>query len=224
MRIVVSRRGIRLLHGRHVVSALPATPGPTSSVFDVLAAAVAVFPPAGAPVALLGFAAGGVVAPIRALGVRAPIRAVDLDTSVEPHFRRVAGAWAGEVTLDRAEAGAWLARRRGRFGAIIEDLSLQVPGDVTKPPASIDRLPALLARRLAPGGVAVVNLLPVAGLRWSRMIDLVAAPFADAVVVRVRGYENRVLLGFTRPAPRDVRGRLEDALGRLGSPLAGALA
>jgi len=224
MRIVRDRRGVRVLHGRHLVSALPASPGPTGSVFDVLAAAVALLAPPARPVALLGFAAGGIVAPLRAAGFRGPIRAADLDVAPVPHFRAVAGAWAGRVTVDEAEAAAWLAARRTAFGAIVDDLSVQVPGDVTKPAASIRPLPTLARARLAPGGVAVVNWLPVKATSHMTAIETVAAPHAAACVITPDGYENRVVVAARAlPDPRELGRRLRAALHAMGSPLARGL-
>ncbi|MEC9081308.1 MAG: hypothetical protein VYE44_05980, partial [Verrucomicrobiota bacterium] len=60
-------RGARLVQNGSVLSEVLAQPGPTNSVFDALAALVRLFSP-GARVGLLGFAGGGIIAPLRAMG------------------------------------------------------------------------------------------------------------------------------------------------------------
>ncbi|NIP94518.1 MAG: hypothetical protein GWO24_14175, partial [Akkermansiaceae bacterium] len=60
-------RGACLEQHGCVLSEILEEPGSTHSVFDVLAAAVAVFSP-GRRVAVLGFAGGGMMAPLRKLG------------------------------------------------------------------------------------------------------------------------------------------------------------
>ena len=71
MRIVRLRRRARILDGPDVLSEILDHPGPTDTMFDVLAACVAAFAP-GPRVAILGFAGGGIVAPLRAMGFAAP--------------------------------------------------------------------------------------------------------------------------------------------------------
>lgn len=222
MHVERTQRGARLVHGGHVVSELPARPGPTDSVFDVLAACVRELAPAGGRLAMLGFAAGGTLAPLRALGVSGPVEAVDLDLTAVPLFRRLARRWSGRVTADRADAAAWLSARTGRYDAIIEDLSMQLPGDVTKPAVSYEALPGLIARRLAPRGVAVVNVLPVAGWPWTRLSGRIAAPYGEVRVVQLEGFDNRILVGARAlPDAHELRRRLEASLRALGSSQAG---
>src|SRR5262249_25485667 len=71
LKVVRTRRSVRLVDGPDLVSHLRTTPGPTHGFFDLLAACAAAFAPgdlARAPrVLLLGFAAGGILAPLRAL-------------------------------------------------------------------------------------------------------------------------------------------------------------
>jgi len=95
-----------------VISEILSAPGPTHSVFDVLAAAVVLLY-RGPRVALLGFAGGGVVAPLRAMGFSGTLDVVDLDDRGERIFRAVSGAWRGPVKFELGEASEWLRRRQG---------------------------------------------------------------------------------------------------------------
>ncbi len=195
-------------------------PGPTHSVFDALAASIVVRAP-GPRVALLGFAAGGILAPLRALGFAAPIEAVDLSLFGEPVFRDLSGDWAGSVRVTKGDALRWLASGRRQWDVVVDDLSIDTEQGVTKPEICLSRLPQRIHSRLATGGIAVTNLLPVPGRTWRSVVMGVAAPHAEAVVLSFDDYENRVVLagddlGGARRLMRDVR----QALDALGSRLA----
>ena len=221
MRWIRTRKGARLVHGRSIVSELPATPGPTHSVFDLLAVSTVLLSPA-RRVALLGFAAGGSLAPLRALGCTAKVRAADLDVGGVEIFREIASSWGGDVKVAKAEASAWLRRQRTPFDAVIDDLSISVPGDVRKPDVSFTVLPALAAKKLAPGGVALLNLLPEPGKDWDGVLQHCAAPFKEARTVWFRDWENQFVIGGERlPEPRSLQRAMDAALQRLGSKLAG---
>jgi spermidine synthase len=227
-RVVRTRHGLRIVQGRDVLSHLLARPGPTGGLFDVLAAAVVAFAPETrrAPrVALLGFAAGGIVAPLRALGFVHPLHAVDLSLDAAPLFRELAADWGGEVRLVRAEASAWLRRSRRPWDVVVEDLTVPGPAGAEKPRVSVEVLPRLLRARLAPGGVAVTNVLPVPGMTWEALVARLASPYARALVVHCEEYENRILLaGAELPPARAAAGRLRATLRRLGSRQATRLA
>jgi hypothetical protein len=217
---VRTQRGLRLVQGRDVLSELLAKPGATGGFFDVLAACATTFAPPreGAQLALLGFAAGGIVAPLRALGFTGTIEAVDLSRDSEPLFRKLAKRWAGDVRVTRDEASAWLARRSQRYEMVIEDLTVPGPGVAVKPAVSLHVLPALVKRRLAPGGVVAVNALPVPGTTWPELLDRLARPHRAALVVHFDEYENRVLLAGDRlPPAGDASRRLRAALEGIGS-------
>ena len=200
-----------------MISEILSAPGPTHSVFDLLAAAVVVVR-GGSRVALLGFAGGGMVAPLRAMGFAGTLDVVDLDDRGERIFRAVSGAWRGPVRFELGEASEWLRRRSGRFDAIIEDLSVVGPRGVTKPEVSVGRLPRLVRSRLAPGGVAVFNLLPVKGWTWPELIACVGSPFRERRVVSFADFENRVLVaGRVLPSARQLSAGLREALGSIGS-------
>ncbi len=207
-----------------LVSVLPRTPGSTGTPFDIVAAAAAVCAPPG-PLAMLGFAAGGLVAPLRGLGVDSRIIGVDRDLRHVRLFRRVASGWAGDLRLVEADAVDWVRRAgRGRLAAVIDDLSVEREGVVVKPEASRRSLPALLPRLLAPRGVVVVNLLPEPGCAWSTLEQAVLGGWRRGLVVEAIGWENRVLVAGARlPSARLAGRRLRRALADLASPLVGGI-
>jgi hypothetical protein len=212
-----------LIEGDAVLSEVLDRPGPTHSVFDLLAAAVATLAP-GPRVALLGFAGGGVVAPLRAMGWSGRLEAVDLDPRGERLFRRISGDWCGEVSFTVREAGEWLRTARGSYDLLIDDLSVPHREQITKPRLSIDILPPLIRRRLAPRGVAVVNLLPVPGISWDALTRSLVAPHEQARLVGFEEWENRVVLaGAGLPEPRVLGRLLRGALRGIGSDLAAGM-
>jgi hypothetical protein len=213
-----------LIEGDAVISEILSAPGPTHSVFDVLAAAVVLLY-RGPRVALLGFAGGGVVAPLRAMGFSGTLDVVDLDDRGERIFRAVSGAWRGPVKFELGEASEWLRRRPGRFDAIIEDLSVIGPGGVTKPEVSVGGLPRLMKSRLTPQGLAVFNLLPVKGWTWPELVAVVGRPFRERYVVSFEDYENRLLVaGRALPTARQLSAGLRDMWGSIESKMADGIA
>lgn len=164
-RVVPVPGGIRLAQGDVVLSELRLLPGPTHSVFDVLASLVHRLAPPG-EVAVLGFGAGGILAPMRALGCDRPLHAVDVDATGHRLFRQWCPAWAEDVAWRQADATAWLRGQRGGFACVLEDLSEPRDGDVHKPADCRRTLPRLIGRRLGRGGVAVFNLVPDADGSW----------------------------------------------------------
>lgn len=222
MRIVRTRQGGRLMHGPHVLSEVRRTPGPTHSVFDVLAACVTTFG-RGDSLAMLGFAAGGMVAPLRALGWDHTISAVDLTLDGLTLFDACVGDWTGHVSIAQADAVDWL-RASGSWGTIVEDLSISIPGDVTKPQASFDVLPALIASKLEPRGLAIINAFPVDGLSERALLATLGAPYARARVIRLESFTNLIVLGGDHlPGAREMSSLLRAALHGLGSELAGEI-
>jgi spermidine synthase len=217
VRIVRTKRGLRLLEGEVILSELLAEPGPTHCLFDVLAACVAALA-TGPRVALLGFAGGGVVAPLRAMGFPHAIEAVDLDPTGERLFRELSRPWALDVRVARMDAVEWIARDGAPFDLIVEDLSVPGPAGTVKPGVSFDSLPALVRARLAPEGVAVTNVLPQDGSSWEALLAPVARPHARAAVIELVEYENRIVVGGAAlPEPRDLSRRVRRALDAIGS-------
>lgn len=216
-RLIRTPGGARLEQDGLIVSEVLDHPGPTHTLFDVLAACVAAFAP-GPRVAMLGFAAGGVVAPLRAMGFGHPLATVDLSLAGEAVFRELSTPWCGEVQVDQADAVTWLKRKRRPYDLILEDLSAEVAGELTKPPVSLEVLPHLMATHLGTRGIAITNVLPVPGQPWTRLLPHLARPFDTARVVVLDAWENRVLIaGQALPPARVLSRTLRQFLTALGS-------
>ena len=223
MKVVRTRRGARIVEDDVVLSELLAKPGATHALFDVLAACVAELA-SGPRFAMLGFAGGGVVAPLRALGFAHPVEAVDLSRDGEALFRELSSDWAGEVQLTVEDAGRWLRRRRGRWNLILEDLSVSSPAGTVKPYVSFDLLPDLIRRRLAPDGIAVTNLLPLPGTSWDSLTARIARPHRNALAVIFEEYENRLIVaGDQLPGAAQLSRRLGRHLASIGSGQCGRI-
>lgn len=217
MRVVRTRTGARIERDDLILSEIRKDPGPTDTLFDVLAACIAALVP-GHRVALLGFAGGGLVAPLRAMGFGHPFVAVDLSLEFEPLFRELSEPWCGHVDVVEAEASAWLRKQRRRYDLILEDLSYEAPGGITKPPVSLDVLPPLMAKRVRKGGLVVTNVLPVPGMPFTELLPQLAAPHKQAQVITLDAWENRVLLcGPSLGTARETSDALRRTLRAIGS-------
>jgi hypothetical protein len=220
IRTVRTRRGARLVQDDVVLSEVLAQPGPTNDIFDLIAATIAMLS-RGDKVAMLGFAAGGTIAPLRAMGFAHPVEAVDLSTTGVDLFRELSRPWSFEVRFHHEDAWKWLKRRRSRFDVIIEDLSIATADGVTKPEISYGDLPALIADRLTSDGIVLTNLLPVPGMSWRRLLEKIAAPHRRAQLILLDDYENRLLLAGPGLAPPSESSRmLRRVLSAIGSDLA----
>jgi len=217
MEIKVTRQGLRLVEHGVVISELRTSPGPTHSVFDVLAALTSVLHPAGR-IGVLGFAGGGMMAPLRSLGVTSTIESVDLDRTGYDLFTQHCEKWPGPVRWQHGDAVTWLRRQRQKFGMLIEDLSVPAQGDVIKPAVSWSVLPELIYSQLKPGGVAVFNLmLPPRGA-WNPDLRRIASLFREARVVDFDEFENRILIaGDALPSASELGRKLRLALRQLRS-------
>lgn len=206
-----------------VLSEVLREPGPTHSVFDVLAAATFLGRKEPAEIAVLGFGGGGVLAALRALGCQSIVHAVDKDVAGWRILSAHADGWLSRVEWYRQDAVQWLRQNRRRFDLIIEDLSVGANGDVIKPEATWTVLPRLIQSRLRSGGGAIFNLLRPPGMSWANGIDEVARPFAGTpgLVISMDAFENRiVLLGALDHAPRACGRQLREVLRRLRSRMA----
>jgi len=202
-----------------VLSEVLGRPGATHSLFDLLAGAVFALAP-GPRVAMLGFAGGGMVAPLRGMGGNHPLYCVDLSADAEPLFRELSEEWAGEVHLDVEDAARWLGKRRGRFDAIVEDLSVPSPIGTVKPYVSFDSLPRVIRGRLAPGGVAITNVLPMPATSWESMYARLALPYERVLAVHIDEFVNRIVIaGDELPDARTAGKLLRGALGRIESDM-----
>lgn len=220
VRLRTTRRGWRLSQHGTVLSEILAEPGPTHSVFDLLAAAC-LLPARARNLALLGFGGGGTVAALRALGTPLTVHAVDLDPTGREVLRASGCRWLAPWRWARAEAASWLARQ-GAFDVIVDDLSIPVAGDVVKPGITWETLPALVPRHLRRGGLAVFNLLRPPGVSWPDAVRRVTPGFRSVRVVVLEEFENRIVLAAEDlPAAREIQARLRATLDRLGSRQAG---
>ena len=215
--VETTRRGYRLNQNGSVLSEVLAAPGATNSVFDFLAAASVVYAGAG-EVALLGFAGGGMIAPLRASGAATVVHGVDLDAAGYELFRRVSESWCGSVSFALENAVTWLERQEARFGVIIEDLSVPTEDDVVKPDVSLGVLPPLIREKLRPGGVVVTNMLKPRGTKWEDFMPAFAGGHRQALVIHLREFENRIMIaGDFDHSARLLSIRLRRVLRAIGS-------
>lgn len=218
-RLVRDRHGVRLIQHGVLISDLRTSPRPTHGLYDVLAA-LALRTPEAHPrqVALLGFGAGGILAPLKVAGWSGCLITVDTDRGGHDLFVRECPSWSTEVCWSQADAVEWLAGQRRRFGVLIEDLSIPRAGDIEKPESTWNRLPALIRDRLAPGGVAVFNLLKPTGRTWREGLDAVGGRFARKQLVHLDDYENRILVaGRALPDARTLSTSVRQTLDSMGS-------
>ena len=212
-----TRGGLRLSQHGVVVSEIRLRPGPTHSVFDILAALVSVARPIGR-VGILGFAGGGMMAPLRRLGFLGPVVAVDLDCESHGLFVEHCGLWAGLVEFHHGDAVEWLRSQRSEFGVLVEDLSIPSAGDVFKPEVSWKVLPRLMGDRLVPGGVAILNQLPCGDGTWPQTWEGLELRVGPVLTVRLDDFENRIVVaGSALGSARALGAQLREALRRLGS-------
>ncbi len=217
MDITRTRTGLRLSQHGVVISELRLTPGPTHSIFDVLAALVAVLRPVGRT-GMLGFAGGGMMAPLAALGWSTRWDAVDLDAGAYALFCEHCPAWKERVRWHHGDASDWLGHPGPDFALLLDDLSVPVEGDVFKPDLCWDSLPQRMRSRLLDDGVAIFNLMLSPGDRWSRALPKVAGGFAESRLVMLEDFENRVLIsGHGLPSARELGRQLRAALRRIRS-------
>ena len=217
MEITTTKHGLRMSQHGTVISELRTSPGPTDSVADILAGLICVLRPEGR-VGVLGFAGGGMQAPLCALGVETVVHAVDLDRMGYDLFRWHCPEWVRLVKWKRADAVKWLRAQPADFDLLVEDLSIPSEGDVFKPAITWDVLPPLIRDRLAPGGIAVFNLMPPPGGGWLRGLDRMARMFRDARLVSFDDFTNHILVaGRSVPPVRELGKILRNALRTIGS-------
>ena len=217
MDITRTKHGLRMSQHGVVITELRTSPGPTHSVADVLAACISVLRPEGR-IGVLGFAGGGMQAPLCALGVATKIEAVDLDRAGYELFRKHCPAWIPRVNWRQADAVEWLCAQSKDFDLLVEDLSVPGDGDVFKPDITWEVLPELIRDRLVPNGIAVFNLMaPPSGI-WIRELEWMAALYGKARIVNFDDFTNRILVaGDDLPPTRHFRAMLRAALRCIGS-------
>ena len=217
VKITATRNGLRLSQHGVVISELRTSAGPTHSVFDVLAALIATLAPEGR-IGVLGFAGGGMMAPLNALQFTSTVHSVDLDRQGYDLFRKHCPEWSRRVVWKQADAVEWLRAQPRDFSFLLEDLSIPHEGDVFKPAVCWDVLPGLIGKRLRRGGIAVFNLLKPEHGRWNPELTRVLTPFATARAIDLEEFENRILVvGTSLPSARELGSRLRGALHDIGS-------
>lgn len=223
IQITRDRHGAHVKDGQILLSRVLNRPGATDTLFDVLAAAVSCLSK-GPRVAVLGFGAGGFLAPLRAMGCGCKIEGVDLWEEGERLFRELSDDWAGPVEFSCREAGSWLKNRRGAYDLVLEDLSEPHPElGACKPWASFEELPAVIRGRLRPDGAALFNLLPWPGTSWKAILSTVSRPWAEARVIEFSDYENRLLLaGNSLESAAGLSRKISKALESIDSSLRGS--
>jgi len=215
-------RGWRWSQNGTVLSEMLRQPGPTHSVFDILAAGCL----AGKTVrdiALLGFGGGAIVAALRALRCGARIHAVDLDATGWNLLTQAGARWLEPISWYQEDACQWL-QTTGSFDAVLEDLSVPSQGDILKPDATWHVLPRLVFNHLRPGGRAFFNLLRRPKLSWLDSYKSVAKPFGRCLSLILDDFENRILVTERLPAgktatlePRSLGREVRHQLKVLGS-------
>jgi hypothetical protein len=212
-RVRITSGGVRLVQHGVVLSEIRRRPGPTHSVFDVLAALAHVLAP-GRVIGLLGFAGGSLLAPLRLLSRATSVHAVDLDDSGYNLFKRHCSGWAGDLIWQQVDAVRWLRPQQRRFAVLIDDLSVLADRRVIKPEISTTLLPGLMRSKLTRDGVAISNLLRPVGEGWGACLSRFTRVYQAVHVVHLEDFENRIVLGGARlpPAVRlshALRGSLE---------------
>ncbi len=215
--VVQTRRGVRLEQNGAALSEVCREAGPTDSVFDVLAAAVHVLAPSRS-FTLLGFAGGGMIAPLRAMGGRQRVDAVDLDAHGHGVFREIAGGYAGDVRFHQGDAAEWLRAQTELCEVIVEDLSVPTEDDVVKPAVSRTVLPELIRRRLTVDGVVVTNVLSERGQTWEDVTRPAIFGHSKAHAIVLEEFANRIVLaGAYDHDARSLSREIRRALRSIGS-------
>jgi len=172
---------------------------------------------------VLGFAGGGIVAPLRAMQCDAALHCVDLSLEGEKIFRQLSADWAGEVHVDQKDAAHWLRRKRTAFDCILEDLSLPATAERegVKPDISLQVMPQLMADRLAPRAVVIINMLPMPGMTWNDLTVPFARCFRQICIIHFEGYVNHVIVaGNQLPTASTISRRIRAELHRIESAMA----
>jgi spermidine synthase len=179
-----------------------ATTGP---VWDALAAPLLALPlPRRRRVLLLGFAGGSAARVARALAPGAHIVGVDYDREVLDVARRELGIddLGAELVVD--DAVAYLERERRTFDVVVEDVIIGSVRNVRRPEHLLRRYD-LVRRRVAPGGVLVLNTIH----DTARMVRLLAAAPGTLVKLSVKEHYNHVVAWCP---PSLEAGRLREAI------------
>jgi hypothetical protein len=218
--------GLRLLQHGAVLSELRTTTGATHSVFDLLAAVIALHASyerksnQSPRLGVLGFAGGGMMAPLRGLQITSPLETCDVDTASYNLFLHHCPQWARQVRWQNADAVSWLQRSRKKFDLLMDDLSISDGGEVIKPPISWNVLPGLFGSRLNRGGWAIFNLMSPENGRWRPALRKIKSAMhqPDIRLIRLEAFENQILIAAKNlPTARVISFQLRKFLHQLQS-------
>jgi hypothetical protein len=216
VQVIQTKHGLRLSQHGVVISELRTSPGPTHSVFDVLAALLGLRPTG--HVGVLGFAGGGMLAPLQALKWKTPLATVDLDRASYDLFCRHCPEWMRLVRWQQADAAVWLRRQKSKFDLLLDDLSVPNHDDVIKPDLSWQVLPGLMRRRLKGNGIAIFNLVSPPPEGWQYGVEKITREFRNVQAIHLDEFENRILIaGNKLPAPRSLSRQLRQWLRQIQS-------
>jgi spermidine synthase len=217
VRVLRTADGFRLVEHGVVLSEVRRQIGATHSVFDVLAALASLFCSSDR-LGLLGFAGGGMVAPMRCLGVESRIETCDLDGRGYELFKKHCPTLADGVEWSARDAQSWLRTKANVFDLLIDDLSVSHEGDVFKPDCSWETLPSLMKSRLRHGGVVVANQLKPQNASWKNSLLVFEKLFREIQVIHLDDFENRIVIAGQRlPDVRTTSRAVRERLRRMGS-------
>lgn len=149
---------------------------------------------------MLGLGGGTVARQLGAVSPETRVTAVELDEAVVAMAREHMGLDGLGVDVVIGDAYEFVARDRGRFDVVIDDLYVTGSEDVWRPRPPDGALLGQYRRLLAPGGLVVVNLITGRGHRQvqSMVRKAMAEAFEDVRSVRPPQGLNEVLVGGDR--------------------------
>jgi spermidine synthase len=168
-------------------------------------------------VLMLGVAGGTTARQLRALVPEAAITGVDIDAEVVNLARRHMGLDELRIEIVIADADRFLSKTERRFDAILDDLFLSGPTDVTRARDPIGRRLEMVQERLTPGGIIATNLITDGVGPHQELRRHVRRAFHEAFP-RVRVVEplyglNEILVGSERSLPGSALRRFAKRLG-----------
>src|SRR5262245_1914594 len=177
----------------------------TGGLWDALAAPLAALAPSRVRrVLILGLGGGSAARAIRALAPSAEIVGVESDRRLLAAARRWLALDSLGLEIVHGNARRFLETDRRRFDLVLEDVFLAAKGTAWKP----GWLPmpglALAARRLAAGGVLVSNTIGETAAVARAYLEL----FGRVLTLRLRDYENGVVVGGVELPARALRARI----------------
>lgn len=172
----------------------------TGSVWDALAAPLLWLPASRRRrVLVLGLGGGSAARLVRAVAPAARIVGVEQSAEVIRAARRWFELDSLDVEVVHDDARRYLSRCRRSFDVVIEDVFIGSARTVRKPQWMLDTGLASAARRLAPGGLLVVNTLD----ETSAVARILRERFPSLLRIEVEDFDNLVLVA----GPRALSGR-----------------